>query len=132
MPLGTQISESVTTNILAQTYKPKLAQYLHAEIFSPTTAILLNSIKKGFLKTWPGLTENIIKKHLEKLSNTKMGHLYMRIQGLKSTKYKPPDTDLEDKSKTNVVLCINVDSSTTKEGNFTHIYVDASPPHQSG
>ena len=36
----------------------------------------------------------------------------MRIQGLKSTKDKPPDTHLEDKSKTNVT----VDPSTTKEG----------------
>ena len=29
---------------------------------------------------------------------------------------KPPDIELEDKIKINVVFCITVDSSTTKEG----------------
>ena len=46
-----------------------------------------------------------------------MGHLHMIIQGLQSTKEKPPDIDLEDKRKTNVVFCTTVDPSTTKEGN---------------
>ena len=45
-----------------------------------------------------------------------MGHLHMRRQGLKSTKVKPPYTDLEDKIKTSIVFCTNVDPSTTKEG----------------
>ena len=39
----------------------------------------------------------------------------MRRQGLQSTKEKPPDTDLEDKIKTNVVYCTTVDPSTTEE-----------------
>ena len=47
-----------------------------------------------------------------------MGHLYMRIKGLQSTKATPPDTYLEDKMKTNVVFCTTVDPSTTKEGNI--------------
>ena len=37
-----------------------------------------------------------------------MGHLQMIRQGLKSTIDKPQDTDLEDKSKTNVVFCTTV------------------------
>ena len=53
--------------------------------------------------------------------NTMMGHLHRRRQGLKSTKEKPPDTDLEYNIKTNVVYCTTVDPSTTKEGN---IYLD--------
>ena len=44
-----------------------------------------------------------------------MGHLQMRIQGLQLTKEKPPDTDLEDQIKTNVVFCTTVDPRTTKE-----------------
>ena len=47
-----------------------------------------------------------------------MGHLNMRRQGLKSTKEKPPDKNLEDNIKTNVVHCTNVDPSTTKEVNI--------------
>ena len=56
-----------------------------------------------------------------------MGHLNMRRQGLHSTKVKPPDTDLEDRIK-NVACCTTVDPSTTKEGEFTKIYADGSPP----
>ena len=65
---------------------------------------------------WPVLTEKLIKKHLEKSSNTTIGHLHMRIQGLQPTKETPPDTDLEEKIKINLVFCTTVDPSTTKEG----------------
>ena len=64
MPLGPQQSENVVNNILAQTTKPELAQYLHAALFIPTTESLLKEIKQGLLKTWPGITEKLIKKHL--------------------------------------------------------------------
>ena len=40
----------------------------------------------------------------------------MRRKGIHSTKEKPLDTDLEDKSKTNEVFCTTLDPSTTKEG----------------
>ena len=70
---------------------------------------------------WPGLTETFIKKHLYKSRNTTMGHLHMRIQGLKSNKDKPHDTDMEYKIKTNVVYYTTVDPRTTKEGK---IYLD--------
>ena len=69
VPLGTQQSEYVVHNIMEQTSKPELAQYLHAALFIPTTASLLKAINQGFLKTWPVLTEKIIKKHLEKSKN---------------------------------------------------------------
>ena len=67
---------------------------------------------------WPGLTEKLIKKYLEKSRNTTMVHLHIRRQGLKSTKERPPDTDLEDKIKPNVVLCTTVYPSTTKDENI--------------
>ena len=63
-----------------------------------------------------GYHRKLIKKHLDKSRNTTIGNLLMRIQGLQLTKDKPPDTDLEDKVKTNLVYCTTVDPSTTKEG----------------
>ena len=63
---------------------------------------------------WPVLTEKLIKKHLEKSSNTTIGHLHMRIQGLQPTKETPPDTDLEDTTKKCSVFT-TVDHITTKE-----------------
>ena len=88
--------------------------YLHAEIFIPSTASLLKSIKPGFLKTWQGLIKKLIKKHLDKYKNTKMGHLYMRRQGLQLTKQEPPDTNLEENITMNVLYCTTVEPSTTK------------------
>ena len=82
VPLGPKKSKNVVNNILAQTSQSELAQYLHAALFIPTTSSLLNAIKQGFLKTWPGLTENLIKNHREKSRNTTMGHLHVRRQGL--------------------------------------------------
>ena len=116
MPLGAQQSGNVVNSILAQTSKPELAQYLHAVLLNPTTEILFKSIKQGFLKMWPGLTEKLVKKYLDKSRNTEMGHLYIRRQGLKSTTEKPPDTDLEENIKNNIVYCTTVDPSSTKEG----------------
>ena len=103
VPLGPQQSKNVVNNILAQTSKPELAQYLHAALFIPTTKNLLKATKQGFLKTWPVLTEKLINKQLRKSIDKTMGHLCMRIKGLQSTKEKPPNIDLEDKSKTNLV-----------------------------
>ena len=65
VPLGTQQPENVVNNILEQTSKPELSQYLHAALFIPTAASLLKATKQGFLKTCPGPTEKLIKKHLE-------------------------------------------------------------------
>ena len=47
-----------------------------------------------------------------------MRHLQIRRQGLQSTKEKPPDTDLEEKIKINVLFFTTVDPSTTEEGNI--------------
>ena len=94
----------MANDILSKTTKPKLERYIHASLFRPTTTSLLKAIRQGFLKKWPELIENLIKKHLEKSRNTTMGHLYMIRQGLQSTIEKPPDTDLEDKRKKISVL----------------------------
>ena len=42
----------------------------------------------------------------------------MRRKERESTREKTPDTDLYDKYKTNVVLCMTVDPSKTKEWGF--------------
>ena len=55
--LGKQQSETVVNKILVQTYKPELAQCLHAAMVIPNIVSLLKATKQGFLKTWTGLTE---------------------------------------------------------------------------
>ena len=44
VPLGPQQSENAVNNIMAQTSRPELAQYLHGVIFNPTKASLLKAI----------------------------------------------------------------------------------------
>ena len=56
VPQGPQQSKNLVNNILAQTSKLELDQYLHTSIFRTTTASLLKVIKQAFLKIWLGLT----------------------------------------------------------------------------
>ena len=64
--LKTQLSESTKNNILAQTTKSELSQYLNAALFIPTTTRLLKASKPGFLKTWTGPLEKLINNQIEK------------------------------------------------------------------
>ena len=79
MTLWPQQSEILVNNILAQNSKPELSKYLYAALFSPTTSSQLKAIKQGFMKTWPGITEKLFNKHLDKSRNTTMGNLHMKI-----------------------------------------------------
>ena len=54
----------MVNNILDQTTKAEFSKYFHADIFIPTKTRLLKLIKQGFLNTWPGLTEGLIKIQL--------------------------------------------------------------------
>ena len=40
-----------------------LVNYLHAACFSPTKKTFLNVIRNNFLTTWPGLPQELVKKH---------------------------------------------------------------------
>ena len=66
--------------------KRQLAQYLHAACLSPTPSTMIQAIKNNNLITWPGLTVNLITKHLPKSIATTQGHLKSEKQGLQSTK----------------------------------------------
>ena len=69
--------------------KSELAQFLHACSFSPTKSGFLKAIEKGNFHSWPGLTTDLIKKHLPPSIATLKGHLKQEQQGLQSTKKAP-------------------------------------------
>ena len=52
----------------------ELAAWHHATLGAPPERTLLSTIKKGFLTTFPGLTEATLK-HLPKSEQTTMGHM---------------------------------------------------------
>jgi hypothetical protein len=65
--------------------KAKLAQYLHAACFSPLPSTFVQAIKKGHFITWPGLTAELITKHLPPSIATEKGHIKQEFKNIRST-----------------------------------------------
>ena len=79
--------------------KHDLALYHHATLGSPVTSTLLRAIRRGHLATFPGLTINLISKHLPASIATALGHQDQEAQHLRSTRRTlspavPDDDDL--------------------------------------
>ena len=55
-------------------------------MFTRAFHIWVKAIKKNHFTTWPGLTEQLVSKHLPKSVATAEGHLNQEQQGLQSTK----------------------------------------------
>ena len=49
---------------------------------------LINAVNNSFFSTWPGLTKELVSKHLGKSRATSKGHMNRERQGLHSTKKK--------------------------------------------
>ena len=50
-------------------------QWLQAAAFSPSPSTFLDAIQHNFFATWPGLTTNIVRRHLTQTDATVKGHL---------------------------------------------------------
>ena len=130
IPIPTQVPTSTPThlpspndksiNVIIRKDKTKvdLIQYLHAACFSPAPDTFIKAIKNNQFTTWPGLTANLVKKHLPPCVFTAKGHLKLEQQGLQSTKNiieKPPLPDPAPHLKTNDVIYALID---TKDKTF--------------
>ena len=72
-----------------------IATYLHKACFSPVPSTWLKAIDAGFFATWPGLTRELIQKHLLKSESTAKGHMRTAHVNQRSTKPKAaPSTPL--------------------------------------
>ena len=56
----------------------QLVQFYHATCFSPTKSTWINAIKKGYFKGWPGLSADLVQRHLGVEVATEKGHLDQR------------------------------------------------------
>jgi hypothetical protein len=65
-----------------------LVQFLHAACGSPVPSTWIKAIDSGHFATWPGLTANLVRKHLPKSTTTVKGHLNQQRKNLWSTKPK--------------------------------------------
>ena len=77
----------------------ELSKFLYHTLFSPYPSTLHKSIQAGYLTTWPGLTESLIKNHLPKSTATAKGRLDQTRRNIQSTQSQPPGTiSLDPKS----------------------------------
>jgi hypothetical protein len=107
------IPEPIANNVYELRNTGALVHYLQKALFSPRKSAMLQAVKDGHLITWPGLTEESIKKHLKLTPATAMGHMNQQSQNIRSTSKAPiaksPTPDTYMGSKTHLVYAVVVD-----------------------
>ena len=73
-------------NVYAMRTKVDLAKYLHQASWIPVPTTWIEAITKGFFVTFPGLTPELVRKHLPKSPATTKGHQKLIRQHTRSTK----------------------------------------------
>jgi hypothetical protein len=92
-----QPSLALANNVQRLKTKEQLCDYLHRAAGHPVKKTWLAAIKAGEYATWPGLTYELVSKHLQNTEETAMGHLHKRRQNIRSTKPNPvPNNTIED------------------------------------
>ena len=71
--------------------KPDLTIYYHRAAFSPVPTKFITAINNGNFSTWPGLTAELISKHLPKILATAKGYnkLARKTSGQPNPKIQP-------------------------------------------
>jgi hypothetical protein len=91
-----------------------LVNYLHKDMFSPKQSAILQTVKNGHITTWPGLTEQVINKHLKMTTAAAMGPTNQHRQHIHSTSKDSITSGMEDEkvspaglgSKTHLVYAV--------------------------
>jgi hypothetical protein len=110
LPLSPPPSHQANGILRLDKTKHDLALYHHATLGSPVTSTLLRAIRRGHLTTFPGLTINLISKHLPPSIATVLGHQDQEAQNLRSTKSPTPTTEIEDSDIAPAPDCDDIDT----------------------
>ena len=78
--------KEIAANTIQTSTKEELAQYYHQCLLSPPKPTLLQAIDNQPFKTFPGLTYELISKHLPPSTATDKGHMKRRKQNIRSTR----------------------------------------------
>ena len=70
--------------------KDDLVSFLHGAVCFPTSPTWIKAIKINHFTTWPGLTADLLTKHLPPSVATAESHIKQEQQNLMSTKPKQP------------------------------------------
>jgi len=132
------ISPSSKLNVVINksTTKKDLALYYHACCFSPTKSTFINAIKLGHFSSWPGLTVDLIQKHLPESIATTKGHLRQERQNLYSTKPSYKDIllqpKLEDSNQKTLNYFASIISPTSHNHEIGFLDLTGKFPYTSG
>jgi len=98
IPISSPSSSHHQANGILRTDKTShdLALYHHATLGSPVTSTLLRAIRRGHLTTFPGLTINLISKHLPASIPTALGHQDQEAKHLRSTQTNTSSEEDDD------------------------------------
>ena len=88
---------NIASNIVETSNKEEIAMFYHQIMESPPKSALLKAIRNDQLKSFPGLTYNLINKHLPPSVATHKGHMVRQRKGTRSTKNK--QTEIFDARK---------------------------------
>ena len=78
--------KEIAANTIQTSTKEELAQYYHQCLLSPPKPTILQAIDNQPFKTFPGLTYELISKHLPPSTATDKGHMKRRKQNIRSTR----------------------------------------------
>ena len=70
----------LANNAFYMATKPDLAMYYHRADFSPVPTTFISAINNGNFSTWPGITAELISKHLPKSLTTEKCHNKLAIK----------------------------------------------------
>jgi hypothetical protein len=93
--------------------KQQALQYIHQTLFCPPISTLIAAIENDQLRTFPQLTVNNVRKHLEPSLATAKGRIRMNKKGIRSTR-KPREKPALPKPQANQVFCFTVMADKTK------------------
>ena len=117
----------LTNGIICQCQtKVKLAEYLSGSCFGLTKSTLIWAIKNNQLTSWPGMTQELINKHVPKSVVAAKGHLDQESKKLQSTKTKvnPVEHDIapsqeNNNTKTNDIMCSIFETSELNSKSYS-------------
>ena len=100
VPLTTKKNEDMTECKIPESHfagslyeaksKADLSTFLHLACWSSCTSTMMTEVKQNFLSKWPGLTEEIVLKLLQKYEATAKGHIRQSFKGKQSTRPREP------------------------------------------
>jgi hypothetical protein len=103
----------IAMNAYTMPTKQQAIKYMHQTLFCPPIHTLITAIENEQLRTFPHLTVENVRKHLEPSSATAKGRIRMNKKGIRSTR-KPRDSPNLPIPQANQVFCFTAMADKAK------------------